>query len=130
MTAQPNICAGFVPTISAHAIEAVIKDRRPIQRTQGYEKNLDANPTRGYGANMMSARHNAEGKKMTTTDEAMVGEKAVFDFGGREIIARIERRDSTFPKTAYTIIWTQDDNPSESTGGYSVAHCSQLLSVI
>jgi len=49
MTAQPNICAGFVPTISAHAIEAVTKDRRPIQRTQGYEKNLDANPTRGYG---------------------------------------------------------------------------------
>ena len=73
-------------------------------------------------------------KDLTRTDKAMVGRKVVLDWAGREIVATIERLDSTYPNTAYTVTWTKADNPNEDIledcgGCYSIAHCGQVKRV-
>ena len=71
----------------------------------------------------------------TRTDAALVGRKVWLRWeAGRNVLATIVRLDSTYPLTAYTVTWTVADNPTEpmppgGAGWYSVAHCSQVLSV-
>ena len=63
------------------------------------------------------------------TNINMIGRKVVIDFGGREILATIDRLDSTYPTLAYTVTWTKADNPKETdipddcAGAYSIVNC-------
>jgi len=69
------------------------------------------------------------------TDPALVGRKVVLRWSGREIVATITRLESSYPKSAYTVVWTQCDNPAETdipadcAGLESVAHCGQVVRV-
>ncbi len=68
------------------------------------------------------------------TDKALVGLKAWFEWGEDTILATIDRLDSTYPDTAYSITWFKSENltsdvffPDDCNEAYSVAHCAQLI---
>ncbi len=67
------------------------------------------------------------------TDKALVGLKAWFQWGDDTILATIDRLDSTYPDTAYSITWFKSENPTPAIfpddchEAYSVAHCAQLI---
>ena len=66
------------------------------------------------------------------TDKSMIGCKVIIVREGREILATIERLDSSYPQSAYTVTWTRADNPSEimhTESAYSIVHCSQVKRV-
>jgi len=70
---------------------------------------------------------------MTSTE--LIGRKVVLFRSGREIIATIERLDSTYPATCYTVTWKKADNPREEIpadcgGMYSIAHYTEVRSVL
>jgi len=72
---------------------------------------------------------------MTKTNMALVGRKIRMSWRDRTLIATIQRIDSEYPKTAYTVVWTKLDNPDEDIppdcgGMCSIIPWSSVLEVL
>lgn len=70
-------------------------------------------------------------EKKLSTDDKLVGQSVMLSIFGREILAKIEGKDTVYPDTAYRISWTKKDNPRENisddcAGIVTVMHFSNI----
>ena len=69
---------------------------------------------------------------MNSTNLKLVGTKVEINFGGVSILVTIDALSTAYPKSAYSVTWSKEDNPEEifTTDCHlksSIIHYSQII---